>query len=396
MATIATTHAQTDWMTNQPNMAERTDNDSLVIGTYTATVHLDSTDNDALLRSHYNLNQVLQTNQQEQDNTPINFSPYYDHEHLIQHLAQPTNNVKFKILSLNCQSLNAKFDQLMILIAQLNHNNVIFDAICLQETWIKESELPPVFNIKGYQAIHQARHCSGHGGLLIFLKDSYKFKIIPFEKSAVWESQFINIDFENGNKDSLLVGNIYRPPHKVKDDLDLFSNQFTRNLLQCSKYKNIAIAGDFNINLLDVNSTTSPAAHDFPSSIISNDFLPKITLPTRISESSSTLIDNFFCKLKNDSTSSGVVIHKISDHQAYFTCLPIRSNKIHNIEKIKMRRVSQESIIAIGNDIRNATGRLDLSIETDPNVNYEHSWKLSMTQCPNIFQSRKSNSTGIT
>jgi hypothetical protein len=56
---------------------------------------------------------------------------------------------------------------------------------------------------------------------------------------------------------------------------------------------------------------------------------------------------------------------------AYFTCLPIRSNKIHNIEKIKMRRVSQESIIAIGNDLRNGTGRLDLSTETDPNVNYE-------------------------
>ena len=47
------------------------------------------------------------------------------------------------ILSLNCQSLNAKIDQINIKLQQLKSNGHEFSAICLQETWLSEASTFP-------------------------------------------------------------------------------------------------------------------------------------------------------------------------------------------------------------------------------------------------------------
>ena len=44
----------------------------------------------------------------------------------------------FSIVSLNCQSINAKIDQINIKLQQLKSNGHEFSAICLQETWLSE------------------------------------------------------------------------------------------------------------------------------------------------------------------------------------------------------------------------------------------------------------------
>ena len=53
---------------------------------------------------------------------------------------------------------------------------------------------------------------------------------------------------------------------------------------------------------------------------ISSGFYPKITLPTRITNRSSTLIDNILTNVYDDNHISGILINKISDHQPIFTC----------------------------------------------------------------------------
>ena len=49
-------------------------------------------------------------------------------------------------------------------------------------------------------------------------------------------------------------------------------------------------------------------------------FRPKITLPTRITDTSNTLIDNIPTNVYDDNHESGILIYKISDHQPIFTC----------------------------------------------------------------------------
>ena len=63
-------------------------------------------------------------------------SPYYSRDKFISVLHG--KNDEFCILSLNCQSIHAKFDRLFILIEELRKYHFEFSAICLQETWLKK------------------------------------------------------------------------------------------------------------------------------------------------------------------------------------------------------------------------------------------------------------------
>ena len=57
----------------------------------------------------------------------INHSPYYSLETVPQLLRSPENS--FTMLSLNVQSINAKFSQLEIILAQLSVENITTDSI---------------------------------------------------------------------------------------------------------------------------------------------------------------------------------------------------------------------------------------------------------------------------
>ena len=61
------------------------------------------------------------------------------HYHLVDDLAQVLDNRldQFTILSLNIQSINAKCNDLVVLIESLR--NIKFTAICLQETWLGQN-----------------------------------------------------------------------------------------------------------------------------------------------------------------------------------------------------------------------------------------------------------------
>ena len=77
--------------------------------------------------------------------------------------------------------------------------------------------------------------------------------------------------------------------------------------------------GDFNVNLL--NYDTHTATNDFANSLFSNNFLPCINQPTRISAHSSTLVDNIFTNLLNANIVSGNILTQISDHLPQFLIL---------------------------------------------------------------------------
>ena len=83
--------------------------------------------------------------------------------------------------------------------------------------------------------------------------------------------------------------------------------------------------GDYNINLLNINSNIH--CNNFFDNVVLCGFYLKITLPTRIDDReginnpSSTLIDNIFTSNTDyiDRYISGVLTEKLSDHQSIFT-----------------------------------------------------------------------------
>ena len=73
------------------------------------------------------------------------------------------------------------------------------------------------------------------------------------------------------------------------------------------------ICGDYNIDLLKIK--TNKHFNEFFDNLITTGFFPNITLPTRFTEQSSTLIDNVFSNNIEERETSGILLNHISDHQ---------------------------------------------------------------------------------
>ena len=58
--------------------------------------------------------------------------------------------VYLNVLSLNIQSINAKFDEFKIALDQLNNKRSI-NIICIQETWVDSTTDTCVFKLPNYQ-----------------------------------------------------------------------------------------------------------------------------------------------------------------------------------------------------------------------------------------------------
>ena len=96
------------------------------------------------------------------------------------------------------------------------------------------------------------------------------------------------------------------------------------------------ICGDFNINLLKIS--TKSHYNTFFENLLSSGFYPKISLPTRICNTSITLINNIFSNKMCSNDASGIFVNHISDHQAIFT---ITSTKLNN--RMEQQYVSIET-----------------------------------------------------
>ena len=134
--------------------------------------------------------------------------------------------------------------------------------------------------------------------------------------------------------------------------------------------KKIYLMGDFNIDLTKVDDDLQTST--FFDNITSNLFVPHIILPTRITPTSKTLIDNIYSNLENFKEGiSGNLTLSISDHLAQFLIIPIQTNqipKIHNLYKRDVRNFDRENFIL---DFLNIDWDNTIQIEKkDPNVSF--------------------------
>ena len=99
--------------------------------------------------------------------------------------------------------------------------------------------------------------------------------------------QSLWIEIQLQQKSSIICGIIYRQHNSPKRFQEYFDDKLERLI---TSNKSIYIMGDFNINLLHVE--TSCYAQDFLLSLQSFSFIPTIDKPTRVYNNSATLIDH--------------------------------------------------------------------------------------------------------
>ena len=128
---------------------------------------------------------------------------------------------------------------------------------------------------------------------------------------------------------NLILKSIYRKPGQLLDDFTLF---LEKNCIICKNGQTLNrssyICRDYNMDLLKIK--TSKHFNDFFDNLITVEFFPKITLPTRLTEQSSTLIDNVFSNNLVKKETSGILLSHISDHQFLFTYI----EKLSYIKKV--------------------------------------------------------------
>ena len=99
--------------------------------------------------------------------------------------------------------------------------------------------------------------------------------------------------------------------------------------------------GDFNLNLLHYNENVH--CQEFLDLMLSKYLIPLIRKPTRVTDTSSTLIDNIF---SNDISfvSSGVIVSDISDHFPIYAKVPLVKSCCLKTQRFTFRDFSESNI----------------------------------------------------
>ena len=171
---------------------------------------------------------------------------------------------------------------------------------------------------------------------MIYVDEEFDICTLDIENdSSLRENIFVSVKKPLGKK-SIVIGNIYKPP---KDNYNIenirtFTAEFERVPYKLNgNNSEVLITGDYNINLLDIE--TRQAFGDVFDCMLSNSYSPKITLPTRLSNNTCTLIDNIYHRLSPlfVNAEAGIIYTKISDHLPYF--LSIRLNETEDRQEGK-------------------------------------------------------------
>ena len=131
-------------------------------------------------------------------------------------------------------------------------------------------------------------------------------------------TEFESIFIETTNSsDNAIVGEIYRVPNTNEVESIKRYEDVARAL---SSYKGSVIIGtDQNFDFMNIETHTN--TNNLLSCFITCGFIPVITKPTRITHTSSTLIDNIYIRANCEVFLSGILKVDLSDHLPVFLFL---------------------------------------------------------------------------
>ena len=154
-------------------------------------------------------------------------------------------------------------------------------------------------SIPGYTFISKPKKSSKTGGGLgIFVKNNLSYKIRPdilnIEDNEHYDGLIVEIT-NSSWKFHVIIGVFYRSPSfdTQVDFINILKSTFDK--ISSSSKTECIICGDMNIDLLKTHS--DPNASNYLDKLVNNSYLPAITLPTRVTKTTCTLIDHIFKRI---------------------------------------------------------------------------------------------------
>ena len=232
---------------------------------------------------------------------------------------------KLKFVHINARSLNKNITELKAVI-----DNTNFDVVAVSESWLTHNTPRNRFHIDGFKIFRNDRKDKRGGGVCVYVKDELSCKQITFQNcSDVPETLWVEVSIGHVK---VAIGVLYKPP---KIHYSTFENLHD-NLVQIySKYEHTILAGDFNVNMLNHDSNDSI----FLTENVIDQFSLKqlISTPTRITNTSSTLIDLLLVSNESNVKFSGSCdAPGISDHFFVYLAYSLKKPKFKS--KVVNRR----------------------------------------------------------
>lgn len=149
-------------------------------------------------------------------------------------------------------------------------------------------------------------------GLAIYIKEegSYRPRLdLSFSPTTTHMFDSIFTEILIPNHTGIILGLIYHTPSY--SSITELTNKVNLILSSAMKEKkDIIITGDLNIDLLKCNSHSDTSS--FVDMMITNDLIPLITLPTCVTNRSSTLIDHIYSNIAHNKALPGTLLTHIT------------------------------------------------------------------------------------
>ena len=226
------------------------------------------------------------------------------------------------IAQLNICSIKNKIDEIRMLLQVCK-----FDILAITESHLDKNIGNKQLFIDNYRLMRRDRMNGKKGGGCIVYVANYLAAIqIRHLENSELEAIWIKL---HTNKTSSVIGLVYRAPNDAG-----FFDEFSKQLERCwLKYKNLIIIGDFNVNLLHQGANTENELLNNETNSITNKFqsiLSQFELsvvnnePTRVTKTSSTLIDLVITNRPRWVINSKVLDIGISDHKLVTSTLSLK------------------------------------------------------------------------
>ena len=214
----------------------------------------------------------------------------------------------FKLASLNIASLLKHIDELRVLLS-----NCPLDVLSINETRLDESVGDNEVYIPGYEIIRRDREHNGRfgGGVCFYVRSSINFSLRP--DLSIQSLENLCIEIRKPRSKPFLIATWYRPPDSPTD---IFTHFETLVGKLDAENVEIYLMGDFNCNF----ASSQP---DNNTALLSNladvyGLYQLIKDPTRVTCTSSTLIDVIFTNYLDRVVCSGVSHVSLSDHSLVY------------------------------------------------------------------------------
>ena len=198
-------------------------------------------------------------------------------------------------------------------------------VIAIQETW----QVNNILNctIKDFHMPYIKQRCNAKGGGVgVWVKKGYKFVIqnnLEYFEEEVLEIQTIKIEsFSKANSTYLI--NTYRPPGPSIAKTGEIIASIIKEIKVKDEKAAILLLGDFNVDMFKMGIHKD--SETFYDTLTELNLCPQILTATRVTPTTSTLIDNIFSS-KIPIADSGTIATNVSDHLATYIKVQCNGNK---------------------------------------------------------------------